>query len=300
MKKTIIKIQRWIPFLLVGGMMGLTGCVGDFGLMPGRPLRIEDELVITKVHLGEGSHWAKGQRPITSHLNESTRLALEALWLQDARGEHASIPAFSRISWQLSALGSPPELLEWAHKAALEEINHAKLCFALAEGYGGRSYFVQPIPEMLRSGQNLVSNSIEVIATETIFDGCLTEGFFAKLAALALVQCEEPATFAALQQIAHDEESHANFSWAFLEWLLKEHPTKVKAIIQNAYFNLETYHRPKTLSAEQKRLIEKADSEQLIKHGRLPEEQWQKIWDDHVVKTQQNLQQLLDSNANLN
>jgi len=295
MKKGFIKNQRWIP--LITCMMGLTGCsFGSFGMgQPGRPLRIQGELVSTEVHLGEGSNWAKGQRPDSSYLDESTRIALEALWLQDARGEHASIPAFSRISWQLATIGAPPELLEWAHKAALEEINHARLCFALAEGYGGRSYSVQPIPKMLEGGLDLANDPIEVIATETLFDGCLIEGFFAKLASSAKDQCEEPATLAALEQIAGEEESHTAFSWAVLEWLFNQHPAKVKAIIENSYHDLQTYSRPKAISGKQKRLIEKADPELLIKHGRLPDEQWQKIWDDHLAKTLEELQQLVNS-----
>jgi len=285
----------WIPLLTC--MMGLTGCGGSgFVPLPGRPLHIQGKPVRAEVHLGKGSNWARGQRPDSSHLDEPTRTALEALWLQDARGEHASIPAFSRISWQLVAIGAPSELLEWAHKAALEEISHTRLCFALAEGYGGRSYYVQPIPDMLVGGLDLTNDPIKVIAIETIFDGCLMEGFFANLASVATIQCEEPATLAALEQIAHEEASHAAFSWALLKWLFKEHPTKLKAVIQNADYDLEAYRRPKAVNRKLKHLVEKANPELLIKHGRLPDEQWQQIWDDHLVKIQQDLQQLLKSN----
>lgn len=290
--KKIININKFlIPFF--GCMIGLTGCTG-IGILPGRPLRIQGESVITQVNLKGASNWAQGPRPNSSDLDEATRAALEILWLQDARGEHASIPAFSRISWQLAAIGAPSELLEWAHKAALEEVNHARICFALAEGYGGCSYFVQPIPEMLQGGLDLADDPIKVIATETIFDGCLMEGFFANVASIAATQCEEPAVLAALKQIAYEEESHAAFSWAILEWLVEQHPTKVKAIIQDAYPDLENYNRPNAVSREQKYLVEKANPKLLIKHGRLPDEQWQKIWNDHLRKTQQDLQELIN------
>lgn len=301
MKIILNKNKLWI--LLLGCMIGLTGCmslfglgIGGIGLMPGRPLRIEGEQVIAAVHLGKESNWAKGERPDCSQLDESTRMALEALWLRDAQGEHASIPAFSRISWQLAMIGAPPELLEWAHKAALEEINHARLCFALAEGYGKRSYSVQPIPEMAESGLDLTNDPITLIATETVFDGCLVEGFFAKAAAVAAAQCEEPAALAALDQIAREEASHTAFSWALLEWLFQEHPSLVKPIIENAHRNLGTHTRPNAISWEQKQLIEKADPELLSKHGRLSDEQWQTIWDDHLVIMEQDLQKLLAPN----
>ena len=109
MKKITYRSKFLIP--LLGCMIALTGCDG-IKINPGRPLRIKGEPVITPVDLGKGSNWAQGQRPDSSNLDEPTRLALEALWLQDARGEHSSIPAFSRISWQLAAIGAPPKLLE--------------------------------------------------------------------------------------------------------------------------------------------------------------------------------------------
>lgn len=284
---------RFLVSLLVC-MIGLTGCIGGkggFGLLPGRPLRVQGEPIVTQARLGGVSNWAQGERPDCSDLDESTRSALEVLWLQDARGEHASVPAFSRISWQLAAIGASPELLEWAHLAALEEIKHARLCFALAEGYGGHSYFVQPMPEMLQGGLDLTHDPIGVIATETIFDGCLMEGFFANVASVAATRCEEPAALAALEQIAREEKSHADFSWTLLEWLLQQHPAKVKSLIQNA--RLETRSRPQAVSQEHKHLVKRANPKLLIKHGRLPDEEWQKIWDDHLRKTQSDLQELL-------
>lgn len=281
---------------LFGCLIGLTGC-GGFALLPGRPLRIEGEPIITQVRLGGISNWAQGQRPNSSDLDESTRLALEMLWLQDARGEHASIPAFSRISWQLAAIGAPSELLEWAHKAALEEINHARMCFALAEGYGGHSYFVQPIPEMLKGGLDLADDPIVAIAKETIFDGCLMEGFFANIASVAASQCEEPAALTALKQIAYEEKSHAEFSWAVLEWLVEQYPMKVKAVILSACHDIKSHTRPKAISKAQKPIVEKANPRLLIKHGRLPDEEWQKVWDNHLRKTQQDLYELLNRQA---
>ena len=53
-------------------------------------------------------------------------------WIENARSEHASVPAFSRLSLTLMSLGAPARLVEGAHRAALEEIEHARLAFALA------------------------------------------------------------------------------------------------------------------------------------------------------------------------
>lgn len=305
MKKTRMKNTFLIPVLgcvmsLASGCSWLLDELGHLGPgAPGRPLRVQGNPVMGDVYIAEGSQWAKGQRPDSSQLDEPTRAALEALWLHDARGEHASIPAFSRISWQLAMIGAPPELLEWAHKAALEEIGHARLCFAIAEGYGNRSYSVQPIPEMSEGGFDLTNDPIELVATETLFDGCLVEGFFANLASAAAMQCEEPATLAALEQIAREEKSHAAFSWTLLEWLLEQHPVKVRAIIQNALLALENHSRPHAVGGELAHLVMAADPELLIKHGKLPDEQWQEIWASHLQVTQQKLQQLASHNVDL-
>jgi hypothetical protein len=302
MKSTMIKRKLWI-LSMIGTICLTSGCSsllkGGWSLVPpsGRPLRIQGNSVAGEICREEGIRWAKGQRPDSSQLDEPTRVALEALWLQDARGEHASIPAFSRISWQLAMLGAPPELLEWAHKAALEEIGHAQLCFAIAEGYGNCSYSVQPIPEMWQGGFDLTDDPIELMVSETLFDGCLIEGFSAHLAAAAHMQCKDPAILAALEKIAGEEKSHTAFSWALLEWLLERYPVKVRAIVQSALPDLELYRRPRAVDGDLAYLVMLADQQLLIEHGKLPDEQWQAIWASHMEDTKQKLEQLVSITA---
>lgn len=274
-----------IPLLVL-----LAGCSFPIAILPGRPLRIEGEPITTEVRAANAGVWAQGLRPDASRLDESTRQALAKLWLEDARGEHASIPAFSRISWQLAALGAPPELIAQAHQAAIEEIGHARLCFALAEGYSGEAYQVEPIPQMLQGGLEVSADPIASMAEETLFDGCLMEGFFAELAARALSQSAEPAVQAALAQIAKEEKSHADFSWALLKWLRKQNPQAVEAIIQNGIKEFPSRSRPKAPSRNKG-----ADPQLLMQHGKLPDGEWQEVWDRHIANLQEDLQQLLKS-----
>lgn len=255
--------------------------------LPGRPLRVGGEPITTGAHPSLESEWAEGLRPDASQLDEPTRKALAQLWLQDARGEHASIPAFSKISLQLAALGAPPELLASAHQAAIEEIGHARLCFALAEGYSGSSYSVQPIPEMLQL--DLTETTVSLMTEETLYDGCLMEGFYAELASAASQLAEEPAVKAALAQIAKEEKSHAAFSWKILEWLLKQDPETVRSIVQNGSSQISSYSRPKAPA------ISHTDPELLMQHGRLPDSHWSEIWDRHILKTQEELVLLLQN-----
>ena len=60
------------------------------------------------------------------------RRARGRAWTADALLEHASVASFSRLSLALLAVGAPADLVALAHRAALDEIRHARLCFALA------------------------------------------------------------------------------------------------------------------------------------------------------------------------
>ena len=62
----------------------------------------------------------------------SIRTQLAMHWEAAATAEHASVAAFARHSMQLMALAAPMQLIRDAHEAALDEIRHARLSFALA------------------------------------------------------------------------------------------------------------------------------------------------------------------------
>ena len=62
---------------------------------------------------------------------------LSTYWEREAAFEHASVAAFARASLSLLALGAPPDLLAATHAAAIDEVEHARLCYGLASSYGG-------------------------------------------------------------------------------------------------------------------------------------------------------------------
>ena len=55
------------------------------------------------------------------------RLALVARWRSNGLAEHASVASFSRHSLQLLALAAPADLVEASHRAAIDEVAHAKV-----------------------------------------------------------------------------------------------------------------------------------------------------------------------------
>lgn len=277
----------------VGWFLGVVavGLGSSGGGAWGRPLRVFGRQLHPE--LTEGADWTRGDRPSAAHLDAPTRRALEALWLHDAQKEHASVPAFSRISWLLAAVGAPAELMEWSHRAALEEIEHTRLCFALAAGYSGRCHTVEPMPELLVGGLQVSGRPLEVLAAESLSDGCQLEDFNADVAAACAAVCEEPATRAVLERVAREERSHADFSWALLEWLLERDPKGVTEAIERALASLDRYPRPTAVSRANQALVAAADAAAMRRHGRLPDAEWGALWQQRLAATRARVAGLL-------
>src|SRR3954469_19781825 len=116
----------------------------------GRALRVARRVVVARVIDGTG--WrSESAVPDTSSLSPDARGALARLWTESARGEHASVPAFSRLSLSLVALGAPARRVEAPHRRALEEIERAGLAFSLASPYAGEPVGPGPLPELQRA-----------------------------------------------------------------------------------------------------------------------------------------------------
>ncbi|MSR63445.1 MAG: hypothetical protein EXS08_13460 [Planctomycetes bacterium] len=276
---------------LVGWAGGMVATLLAAGGGWGRPLRVRGRQ--THPGLRVGADWTRGERPDPAGLDEPTRRALEALWLHDAQKEHASVPAFARVAWLLAAVGAPAELLAWCHRAALEEIEHARLCFALACGYAGRSHTVRPMPELLRGALDLEGDALVVLATESLADGCQLEDFNADIAAECAEVCAEPATRAVLLRIAREERSHAEFSWALVGWLLESADDTVRPALEQALARLSAYARPTAVSWHKRSLVARADPAELRRHGRLLDERWGELWQARLVATTARTRQLL-------
>jgi hypothetical protein len=150
-------------------------------------------------------------------LSAAARRALTRLWTESARGEHASVPAFSRLSLSLVALGAPARLLEAALRAALEEIEHARLSFSLASAYAGVPVGPGALLQ-LRAASAVTASSHVQLAAESLLDGCLLEGVAAEVARQALTRARDPEVRAALAIIARDEASHVELAWEIVRW----------------------------------------------------------------------------------
>jgi hypothetical protein len=191
----------------------------------GRPLRIASKIVVARTRGSEG--WGTGRGgPETRHLSPRVRAALADAWTTTATSEYASVPAFARISMTLVALGAPARLVEAAHRAALDEIRHARFAFGLAAAYAGRPVAPAPLPALQRASA-VMASTLADLAADSVLDGCVAEGVSAAAAAEAARRATDPVVRATLEMIAADEATHAELAWDIVQWCCEEGGTDV-------------------------------------------------------------------------
>lgn len=147
---------------------------------------------------------------------------------RQARTEYASVASFGELALRLIAVGAPVALVERCHRAALEEIGHARSADALA-GRGASRFGA--VPELLgrRIGGRRRSRRVQLqrIAVESFTDGWLNEGAAAaelRRRAEAASSDEERAVLAAM---ADDEQGHAELARDIVTWCFDEDPAAV-------------------------------------------------------------------------
>lgn len=186
----------------------------------GRAARVDGQMVVAAVR--EGATWdARELTPRVAGLDAATRTALRDAWQVAAQMEHASIAAFSALSLRLLALGAPADLIARCHTAALDEIRHAQIAFALASAYADAP--LEPARFTEVAGLATTSTLAE-LALETFLDGCIEETAAAVDASLAAVTANDPVVAEANRSIAADETRHAELAWAIIAWCVRTDP----------------------------------------------------------------------------
>lgn len=202
----------------------------DKCVMEGRPLAIDGRHVVARTRRGDG--WRDTIRaPRLEHLSAEERAARARRWTDAALAEHASIASFSRHALELMALGAPRELVEWAQRAALDEVAHARASFALASAYAGHDIEPGPLPL-----PNLLSlhDRLEDFAVATLLEGCINETLALVVAAEELACADDPAVCAVLERIIAEETEHSLLAWKTLRWACSAGDNSVKRAVARA------------------------------------------------------------------
>jgi hypothetical protein len=281
-----LKLVLGLVAAVGGGFGALISMFAGVGGLHGRPLRVAGKAV-----QGAGTRgpaWAEGAAPVVADLSPETCAALAGLWRRDALLEHASVPAFSRIAWTLAGLGAPPELLAGAHAAALDEVGHARGCFALVAGYTGVAEEPGPLPALLGAGPE-PGDAMTAMALESLRDGCLLEGFSADVAARACERATDPAARALVARIAVDEAGHAELAWQILEWCVGRSDAARTAVSRCVLAE----RGPVAYGPAEARLVARADPRGLAAHGRVPADEWAGIYAARLAATRARVAELL-------
>lgn len=150
-------------------------------------------------------------------------------WLDDAAMEHASVASFGRVALELLSLGAPLDLVEDAHRAALDELQHARHCFALAEACGAPP--VEPGPLAVLPPR---SPDLRRFAVDTFIEGCVGESIAALAMTRAAAAAPAPDIRIPLERIAEDEARHAALAWRMVAWAVERGGASVAEAVRGA------------------------------------------------------------------
>jgi hypothetical protein len=169
--------------------------------------------------------------PAPAETPPDIRDGIAAAWLADALLEHESVASFSRWALELLAVAAPPGLVLEAHRAALDEVEHARLCFALAERFSGEC--LGPGPLALSDVR--VSASLDEMVALAIREGCVGETLASLVAREQLAVARDRDVQRALSRIAEDEARHAELAWRFVAWAISSGGDRIRSAARRAF-----------------------------------------------------------------
>lgn len=201
-------------------------------VVEGRPLRRRRRTLRPDVRVGR----VRATATLEPDLTPRRQAAVAEAWLTSARHEHASVAAFARLARDLHRLGAPVALVTAARRAALEEVDHARRCFALASRYAGRPLTAGAIRGRRDRPARLRSRRAEVVrlAVEAVTDGAMNEGYVARLNELQADAATDADVARHLRSIAADEARHAELGWSTLDWCLEVGGDDVRRAVRAA------------------------------------------------------------------
>jgi hypothetical protein len=170
------------------------------------------------------------------HLDPTTRQMLAEAWANDGREEHASIAAFARFTMLLLSLGAPHDLVLASQRASIDEIRHARDCFALASRYGGVA--IGPGPLEVHDSLEGV-RTLREVAILTAEEGCVGETLGVALVEEALAHTTDPEVRRIFERVVKDEIRHAELGWRFVRWAILRDPTIAKDVEETIAAALE-------------------------------------------------------------
>ena len=178
----------------------------------GRPF-VVDSVAVT-APICEREDWGAVMARVA--VADELRPALAQAWMEIAAAEHASVASFARFILQLLAVGAPPTLVLAGQQALADEVEHARVAFALASQFAGRGVGPGPLPHASAAG----AMELDTIVAAVIEEACVGETLSALEVREAAARAVDPGLRRVLGKIAADEQRHAELGWRFVQWAL--------------------------------------------------------------------------------
>lgn len=195
------------------------------GCVEGRPLLMQQCGTPLVAALVPGQGWAiqtdEQPLPDAQALSQPQREAMAQEWKRIATQEHASIAAFARLSLELLRYGAPAKLIEECHACMHDEIRHAKLAIRWASHLSGQALTLGPMGALAKQP---MSENLTQLALANLEEGCCNETLATLLMLDRADRCSHAGMQAAIVEIAHDEQRHAQFAWRLTQWFLEKDP----------------------------------------------------------------------------
>lgn len=200
------------------------------GACCGRPLYVDGAARVAPVVPRNDWTETESEGLVPDGLATDVREVIANEWLADAQMEHASIASFARFTLDLLAFGAPADLVRDAQQAALDEVRHARTCFAVASLYAGARF--GPGPLNLKGVCPSASLGEAVVAA--FREGCLGETAAALVATERARATVRPALRDVYARIAEDEARHAELAFRFVTWAIAHGDPGVARAVANA------------------------------------------------------------------
>lgn len=138
-------------------------------------------------------------------------------WVERGRSEQISVATFLRLHAELAAHDAPDDLLAACAGAAIDEIDHARACFARAEAIAGAPIVPGDLPVPPPREIPLAK-----LALESLHDGWIGEGQAA--AEIEREAAADPLNRPMLERIACEERAHAELGMRILQLAISRDP----------------------------------------------------------------------------
>ena len=163
-----------------------------------------------------------------SNISSDVLEAASRNYISQGLAEHASVASFGRFSLHLMRIGAPAAILRGAHEAAIDEIEHAQLCFSIGNWLSGAAVTTDGLKSSRIVGPRAFPFPDDIIRIEQsmrkLVLSVLDEGVMGEtLATLRLaLRSEHMKGYRFIQEtlkkIMVDEARHASLGWRTLAW----------------------------------------------------------------------------------